>query len=389
MKGSLPRVKSESQGIGEILRSGLLRLIRGNSRLKRITIFFLRALGAHSLSKKIIVRLLNLPLGRQRTASLPAGEMIEIHGKQLIEKEIWFSRFREALAIRKNHTDFAVQSPKERVKPEKLEITVLISLYQSDEFILNLIEDILRQTAIASAQVIFVSVSPSPFVSKTLENLKLLLPSAQIIESVERIGIYEAWNIGVERAETPLLTNWNADDRRSKTSLEQQISFMRSNPWASGCYGDTYITLDPLASFEIAAYCDALTDLPNYPSIHQALSATSNPMHNAPVWRKNLHTKHGLFDESFVSAGDFEFWLRCQVAGEAFVKSPIPYATYFLNPKGISTRQNTEAHHEIEVIKRKYKKAILYQLKQRNLPGLHSSLYRHNNSLIQQLEGNS
>ncbi|UCF93848.1 MAG: hypothetical protein JSW39_06720, partial [Desulfobacterales bacterium] len=29
-----------------------------------------------------------------------------------------------------------------------------------------------------------------------------------------------------------------------------------------------------------------------------------------PMWRKALHAKYGYFDESFESAGDWEFWLR-------------------------------------------------------------------------------
>ncbi len=36
------------------------------------------------------------------------------------------------------------------------------------------------------------------------------------------------------------------------------------------------------------------------------------------MWRKSLHEKHGFFDSSFTSAGDWEFWLRMASAGETF-----------------------------------------------------------------------
>jgi hypothetical protein len=359
------------------MKSRLLRLVRGNSNLKKITITILRFLGAHSVVKKIIVKFVSAP---------PTVEMIHMFGKPLIEKQTWLNRFEESRELRTTHKELLKSQPKDKRLSAKQEISVLSSLFRSDEFLVDLLENILSQTALASSEIVFVSVSPSSFVRRELEKFKLLLPAAQIVESVERIGIYEAWNIGVASTKSPLITNWNADDRRSKTSLEQQIAFMGSSPWASGSYADTYITIDALADFEVAAYCGALTNHPPFLSLHHSFSG-ANPMHNAPVWRRDLHLEHGLFDESLVSAGDYEFWLRCQMAGEVFVKSPIPYATYFVNPTGVSTRPGTEGVDESRVIQAKYKREISRRLTNRNLPGFHSSLQRHNMTLIKKLEG--
>jgi hypothetical protein len=314
--------------------------------------------------------------------------MIKIHGKPLMEKAIWLSRFEKANNIRRIYQDLSENTLNKNVKPVKSEISVLISLYESDEFLPGLLENILNQTALASSQIILLSVTPSPFVRKTLEDFHFLMPSAQIIESLEKIGIYEAWNIGITRAESPLLTNWNADDRRSKTALEEQISFMQSHPWISGSYADTYMTIEHSATFEIAAYCGALSDHPPFLSLHQAFLG-SNPMHNAPVWRRDLHDKHGTFDESLRSAGDYEFWFRCQLAGEVFVKSPIPYSTYYINPVGLSTRPGTDGILESLAIKKKFTRTSFQRLTERNLPGVASSLYRHNLALIKKLEGSS
>ena len=41
-----------------------------------------------------------------------------------------------------------------------------------------------------------------------------------------------------------------------------------------------------------------------------------------PVYRRRLHEEHGLYDPAFVTAGDYEFWLRVVGRGERFVHVP-------------------------------------------------------------------
>jgi hypothetical protein len=55
------------------------------------------------------------------------------------------------------------------------------------------------------------------------------------------------------------------------------------------------------------------------------------------MWRKSLHDKHGMFNDKYRSAGDWEFFLRCAIAGSEFRKIQTPLGLYYFNPKGIST----------------------------------------------------
>ena len=50
-----------------------------------------------------------------------------------------------------------------------------------------------------------------------------------------------------------------------------------------------------------------------------------------------MHDKNGLFDESFKSAGDYEFWLRCVNTGSNFGRLNQVLGAYYVNPKGMST----------------------------------------------------
>jgi hypothetical protein len=310
---------------------------------------------------------------------------VYLAGLPLIEKSIWWRRFYEATKVMSFNRPSVPPLRLESKDGPSQKISVLVSLYKADGFLADLLANILEQTSLSSAQIIFISVSPSDFVRVSLREFKALFPATKIIESSKRIGIYEAWNKGLVMTHTPLVTNWNADDRRSRTSLEQQISFMEKNPWVAGAYSDVYVTLDPMADFEIARYCGATTNFPPFASLHHSLGG-ANPMHNAPVWRRDLHNKLGLFDESLKSAGDYEFWLRCQVSGEVFVKSSTPHSTYFLNPKGLSTALGTSGVKEVSMIKKRYRRVISKRLRKENLPGVSSSLYVHNDAVIKKLE---
>ena len=61
-----------------------------------------------------------------------------------------------------------------------------------------------------------------------------------------------------------------------------------------------------------------------------------------PVWRKTMHDKTGMFDESYRSAGDWEMWLRAVRAGSKFKKVNKVCGIYYMNPNGLSTNAETQ-----------------------------------------------
>ena len=77
------------------------------------------------------------------------------------------------------------------------------------------------------------------------------------------------------------------------------------------------------------------------------------------MWRRSLHDEIGMFDTNYKSAGDFEFWMRCQVSGKTFFKSNIPHVAYYVNPEGLSTRPDTRGVAEANDITKKYCKNLI------------------------------
>jgi hypothetical protein len=84
-----------------------------------------------------------------------------------------------------------------------------------------------------------------------------------------------------------------------------------------------------------------------------------NPPHNAPMWRRSLHDELGLFDTAFVSAGDYDFWMRCVLAGKTFYKLNDPHLAYYQNPQGLSTRRDTRGHEETRAVHRRYGRRLV------------------------------
>jgi hypothetical protein len=77
------------------------------------------------------------------------------------------------------------------------------------------------------------------------------------------------------------------------------------------------------------------------------------------MWRAQLHGELGVFDTSFKSAGDYEFWLRCMRHGKRFFKLNAPHISYFQNPAGISTSPDTKGFEEARRLMKKYARELI------------------------------
>ena len=160
---------------------------------------------------------------------------------------------------------------------------------------------------------------------------------------------------------------------------------MDTTPWAAASFDDVFVSIVAGASFEDVAQCGALTNFPQFLSLGQLLSKPTVALKASWVWRRELHSRLGVLLETLETVAMYEFWLRCLVQGEALVKSPAVNSTYF-EPQGFRgpTRDGFETRN-LEKAKRIYEDRIRATLSQSGMPGLGSTLYRHNRALIKSL----
>jgi hypothetical protein len=154
----------------------------------------------------------------------------------------------------------------------------------------------------------------------------------------------------------------NVDDLRSPSSLEIQVNFMNNNEHVDVGFQDILFYRDLKSSWNYVKECNFKTELPEV-SVLCLAWLSINPPHNAPVWRKNLHMLYGQFDSSLVSAGDYEFWLRICIEGVRFKKMDETHIGYYVNPSGMSTKNESPSSKEEKIIQEFYKDRFMKIMK--------------------------
>ena len=146
-------------------------------------------------------------------------------------------------------------------------------------------------------------------------------------------GLYQSWNIAIKKCSAPIIGNWNIDDRKSCNSVEILYNKLIQKSHIDVVYGITYVSDQANEKYEDNDYTKIYPYLPH--SLENLLR--NNSPHCMPLWRKHLHDRFGYFDESYTSAADGEFWLRCAFGGANIELVNHPVGLYYHNPLGRST----------------------------------------------------
>jgi glycosyltransferase involved in cell wall biosynthesis len=170
--------------------------------------------------------------------------------------------------------------------------------------------------------------------------------------SKERIGIYKAWNIAIKSGSGAYITNLNADDLRLPHSICDQVAAIEKTS-SDGSYGNFVLT-DDIFGFIKGKFTKSLVSRLGELSEQKLYLGSQNLMHCAPVWKRELHEKLGMFDDSLQSCGDNDFWLRSLGSGAKFLEYQPVTAVYFHNPQGLSSSMSSVGHKEWTDIRDSY-----------------------------------
>lgn len=158
-------------------------------------------------------------------------------------------------------------------------------------------------------------------------------------------GIYEAWNEGIQALDNSVefITNFNVDDRRHPLCLNAQADCLNAFPNKQVAITDYCYFFQSLPDTKELYACNS-PNITLIPTVNQRTLVDRNFPHSSPLWRRSLHLPDncGLFDATYQSAGDAEFWYRVsQRHANAFAVISIPLSLYYQNPQGLSTRPRT------------------------------------------------
>lgn len=236
------------------------------------------------------------------------------------------------------------------------QVSVICSLYGGGKFIEPYLANITSQVGFENHELVIVDANSPDGEESVIRRYKKRFPNIVYHRLPTRIGIYEAWNIGIRMSRGEYLTNANLDDSRHPRSLDAMASFLHGNSDIDVVYSDTLYALEPHLPWQVIEQAGFSTDLPPLTSWN---ILEFNSPHCAPMWRRRLHDQLGYFDESFRSAGDWEFWVRCADHGKWFHKLDTPLIAYYLNPEGISTSRDSPGIREQWPIRERYRDMLL------------------------------
>lgn len=228
-------------------------------------------------------------------------------------------------------------------------LSVIVSLYNAEKFIGGFMDNVMDQVGLEDYQILLLDARSSDKTAEIISQYNH--PSLEYVLLDSKLSIYDTWNKGVELSKAPILTNWNADDRRKFNSLETQLVFLENNPQIDVSYGHIAWSYKPNEKFEDANIYDLY---PCYDVTAQTMMENNSP-HCMPMWRESLHERFGLFDNSYPTAADFDFWMRCLEGGAKFQKLYETVGLYYYNPNGLSTNAQSSNIKEGAVIKEKFK----------------------------------
>lgn len=337
------------------------------------------------------LKIVSIPLFRKfRSASKSpiisdsSKEGVFVLGNRVISKDEWERRkvveitkkSQEIPSYRFHRTKMKFKDEAGKEDSLSYEISVIVSIYRPGLLFDSLLGNIYEQTFFSRAEVILVLVDPIESEKVEAQAFATENPNVvlQVVES--RITIYEAWNLAIKASSAPLITNMNVDDLRSNDSLEVQVMFMKSHPWVEVGYQDVYFMLDRDLDWESVVNIGAKSELFAVTLIELAWFGI-NPPHNGPVWKRELHSRYGLFDETLKSAGDYEFWMRIASAKSVFAKMPKSTVGYFMNPMGMSTSLDSPSTVEERALQEKYRTKV--ELRSEVMPeiGLNAEFLQH------------
>tara|TARA_R100000700_G_C3162241_1_gene138082 strand:+ start:288 stop:1016 length:729 start_codon:yes stop_codon:yes gene_type:complete len=167
-----------------------------------------------------------------------------------------------------------------------------------------------------------------------------------IIENLERISIYTAWNMGIREANGHYVMNWNTDDLLYPSALQTYTEYILRNPKVDLFYS-------PCCVINSQSF-DNIVGMRNWPDYsHETLLklCIGGPF---PLVRKEAIEKCGFFKEKYTSSGDYEMWLNLSANKFKFKKIPDIIGCFYHRDDSVSVENLQLAQKEDREIQNLY-----------------------------------
>jgi len=252
-------------------------------------------------------------------------------------------------ARRPQHTEDSIN-----LMPQPKKVSILLSCYGADALIAGYVDAILANRRLDLVQMVVVNIASShqdrAYVHAQIQ--RLAAAGLTQIDLEDNISLYEAWNLGIQAADTEFVCNLNLDDRVSLDYFDiglARLESRRADVFSSNCVitsrvgqwdGGEARRADSIPAGEFGAEDCLAYGIDKLLYLDGALAVKKNSVpHCAPIWRRDLHEQHGFFDcRRFDFCADYEFWLRLAAAGCEFLLHKDYMTLFYSGPGTVSDR---------------------------------------------------
>jgi GT2 family glycosyltransferase len=182
-------------------------------------------------------------------------------------------------------------------------LVVMVSLYNSGEWIDNRLQNLLSSSANKDMEVWCLN-ADSP--DERDRSIPQQYP-VKYIELDHRNTVYEAWNHIIKNTDSEFITNANTDDIVHPYAYEKLIKALEeAGPKFGFSYPSWFSTSVPNQKWErLSSH-----DYAGIPGQYNGDLTTSGVGH-FPLWRRSLHDTVGLFNTEYRALADADMWAKC------------------------------------------------------------------------------
>jgi glycosyltransferase involved in cell wall biosynthesis len=222
-------------------------------------------------------------------------------------------------------------------------VSAIVSTYNSERFMRGCLDDLCAQTIFSAIEVIVIESASPQNEGAIVREFQRRHPNIFYHRTESRECLYAAWNRALKLARAPYVTNANTDDRHAPDAFEKLAATLDARPDVGVVYGATAITEQENATLSNATLVGQFKAR-RFDRRRLFWDCLPGPQ---PMWRRALHDEFGFFDESFFSAGDYEFWLRIS-AKVKFAPVREVLGLFLKSPSSISHSNEERAAEESE-----------------------------------------
>ena len=179
-------------------------------------------------------------------------------------------------------------------------VSVLMSVYNNEEYIKNTLKSILKQTY-NNIEVVIIndaSEDKSRYIIKSFKDKRI-----KLIDNKNNLGLAKSLNKGIKKCKGKYIARIDADDLMMPDRIEKQVNFLEKNKDIA-VLGTSLILINDK---------DKIIGKRDYPKTNEDINKTiliRNPLaHPSVMIRKSMLPKK-TYDEKLKTSQDYDIWLR-------------------------------------------------------------------------------